>query len=443
MTYRSAWPSLSGGVTARDVTLVPPVGAEGGKFHFASLSIEVPFFEYYRSGFSRERGSLLNSIRNLRLEFDDGHGDLNYSFTHELNLLGVVSAAPFEAEGCGQDTVWLESELGEMGLYTRGTQLVMAYHLEDGRLVKEQTLYTAGAGRVDFRREMIKHDNYSLFSLIESGRSEVAKDEWRVQDEGFVAARNRYCESKDKVDNNEFVQRHVASVKRLLETAGLAPQAELEAAYRGYANLGGNFDLAIQYDPPIGAPLYSASDMGSNWLPQLQGKFTVNGKSHPLTLAAVTPRPLPASEEILTTYELIQRENGTAADNPKKEAPAAHRTVSRNPPAQVASVSLATPASAVTAKKRPQSETTGASQPRVVEAASNMASPIERDGLDSYRQLANYVGQHLTIYQKGHEPVRVEILRVIGAGDIFVRRHVSGGDIEYVLDRKNFDHAEE
>ncbi len=79
VTYRSAWPLLGGGVTARDVTMVPPVGAEGGKFHFASLRIEVPFFEYYRSGFSRERGSLLNSIRNLHLEFDDGHGDLNYS----------------------------------------------------------------------------------------------------------------------------------------------------------------------------------------------------------------------------------------------------------------------------------------------------------------------------------------------------------------------------
>ena len=353
----------------------------------------------------------------------------------------MVSAAPFEAEGCRRDTVWLESELGEMGLHPRGTQLVMAYHLEDGRLIKEQTLYTAGAGRVDFRREMIKHDNYSLFSLIESGRSEVAKDEWRVQDEGFVAARNRYCENKDKVDNNEFVQRHVASVKRLLQTAGLAPQAELEAAYRGYANLGGNFDLAIQYDPPIGAPIYSANDMGSNWLPQLQGKFTVNGKSHPLALAAVTPRPLPESEEVLTTFELIQREGGTAADKPQVEEPAPHTVASANPPAQVASIAPGIAASAAATAKAPAAA--DATRPALVESPVNPGPPTEHEGLSSYRGLASYVGRHLTVYEAGHEPVRVEILRVIGAGDIFVRRHVSGGNIEYVLDRKNFDHAEE
>ena len=302
VTYRSAWPMPSGGAVAKDITLIPPEGEKAGTIRFATLSISVPFVEYYISSFSRSRGALLNAIDVLRLELGDGHGTLSEPFTDELAAFGNFTGAPFEAEGCLNDAIWLQKEVGEMGLKPRGVDLAIAFNSEGRRLIKEQTLSAPGVGRVDIRRELIKHDNFSLFSLIETGLSEVASDEWHIRDQGFVAARNHHCAVTDKVGEDEFVNRHMASVKRLFESVGLAMTPEIEDAYRTYASKGGNLDLTAKYDPPISA-LKDANRELEEMLPRVQGKLTVAGKPHTLALRAVTPRSLPESEA-LTTFAL-------------------------------------------------------------------------------------------------------------------------------------------
>ena len=439
VTYRSAWPLLSGGVVARDVTLIPPDGEDAGSFRFASVRVSVPFFDYYRSGFSRKRGTLLNAIKDVRLEFTDGHGDLTDSFSQELLLFGNVSTAPFEAEGCAEDAAWVEGELDQMGLSPRGIDLMFDYHLEPGRLVKQKSLHSPGMGRVDSRREMIKHDDFSLFSLAETGRSEVATDEWHFMDEGFIAARNRYCAMKDNVTAAVFVQRHIDSVKRLLETIGLAPQAELEQAYRAYATAGGSIDVVLHYDPPIGGPLYSASDM-STWLPRMRGTFAFDGKAMPLALAATAVRPLPDGEEA-STYALLQRESGSGAQERSDNAPAPVLSAAvkdTGAPVRSAAAIAADPAVSEVAVTQP------AVQTRLAEAdpAMDAAAPPTPDTLTNYSQLAGYVGRDLTVYQHGREPVRVRVVQV-DAGNVLVRRTLIGGNFEFVLDRSRFDHAEQ
>ncbi len=125
VTYRSAWPMLTGGAVAKDITLIPPEGEKAGTIRFATASISVPFIEYYVSSFSRSRGALLDAIHVLRLELDDGHGTLSEPFTDELAAFGNFTGAPFEAEGCFNDTVWLQKEVGEMGLRQRGIDLAI------------------------------------------------------------------------------------------------------------------------------------------------------------------------------------------------------------------------------------------------------------------------------------------------------------------------------
>ena len=435
VTYRSAWPLLSGGAVARDVTLIPPDGEDAGSFKFASVRVSVPFFDYYRSGFSRGRGALLNAINDVHLEFTDGHGDLTYPFSRELRLFGNVSAAPFEAEGCADDATWVEAELGDMGLGPRGTDLMLDYHLERGRLVKQKSLHSPGVGRVDSRREMLKHDDFSLFSLAESGRSEVALDEWHLKDEGFVAARNRHCAMKDKITADVFVQRHIESVKRLLETIGLAPEAEVEQAYRAYATAGGTIDVVLHYDPPIGAPLYSASDM-STWLPRVHGTFTFDGKSLPAALAAIPVRPLPDGEEV-STYAVLLRESGSGAqtrsDNVPAALPGAAVKDAGTPVGRTASIEGA-PAAVV------EAQSAGSPRIEAVAPADEPGALPTPDTLTKYSQLAGYVGRDLTVYQQGREPVRVHVVRV-DAGNVVVRRTLIGGSVEYVLDRTRFDHA--
>ena len=449
VTYRSAWPLPGGGVKASDVKFVSPDGEAAGSVTFASVRVEVPFLQYYRSGFSRARGALLDSIRDLHLEFGGGHGDLDYPFTHELALFGNFSAAPFEAEGCMEDSAWIEKEIADMGLEARGIDLVMDYHLTDATLVKQQNLGTPGVGRVEFRREMIKHDDFPLFSLIETGRSEVASDEWHVKDEGFVAARNQHCAAKDKVTPDVFVQRHIDSARRLLEVVGLAALPEVEQGYRSYAAAGGSFDVVIRYDPPVGGPLYSATDL-STWLPRMRGTVGAGGKTLPLALLPATVRPLPDGDDADSTYALIVRENGAgteadAAPSVPVPAPAgiaAAAATARAPSAEP--VSIPARAAAVVAAAPPAVMAPVPAVAASVEAPrQDAADEPPPQALTKYSQLAGYVGRDLTVYQQGREPVRVRILRVGDAGSILVRRSMVGGNVEFLLDRTRFDHAEE
>jgi|GEM_PF-1753801 len=427
VTYRSAWPVLTGGAVARDVTLIPRNGEEAGTIRFAKLSIDVPFLEYYISGFSRRRGALLNAIQDLRLELEDGHGTLTEPFTDELSPFGNFTGAPFEAEGCVNDTMWLQKEVGEMGLPSRGVNLMIAFNSEGRHLVKSQSLSAPGVGSVYLRRELIKHDKFSLFSLIESGLSEVASDEWHVKDQGFVAARNRHCALTDKISEDEFVNRHMASVKRLFESEGVAMTPEIEDAYRAYASKGGGLDLTAKYDPPISA-LKDANKDFIDILARVQGKLTVAGKTQALALVPVTARPLPENEAI-STFALVEREAGRPiAAAPAKPAPVDTAASER------IDVTVTAPPGSKKGAPAP------VAPPPPVEVASVVPESDAEGAITQYADLSNYLGKRLIVHVQGRPPARVELLRVVEGG-ILVRRHMPGGDVDYVLDRNHFEYA--
>jgi hypothetical protein len=445
VSYRSAWPRLTGGAVAKDITLIPPDGAEAGTVKFSNLSISVPFFEYYVSGFSRRRGALLNAIQNLRLDLTDGHGTLNEPFTAELAAFGNFTGAPFEAEGCMNDTVWLQKEVGDMGLNPRGIDLSIAFNSEGKHLIKEQTLSAPSVGRVDIRRELIKHDDFSLFSLIETGLSEVASDEWHIKDQGFVAARNHHCALTDKISEDEFVNRHMLSVKRLFSAVGLAMTPEVEDAYRIYASKGGSLDLTAKYDPPISA-LKDANKELDEMLPRVQGQLTVGGKAHALALKAMTPRPLPESDAVRTTFAIVQREGaaqeaaGAAAGPAASAAPGASAASSaqskRSTDTDINVTVNAPPPSAL-----PPVKTAPAAAPPA-EAAVVVPDADLDVAITKYADLSNYLGKYMTVHQQGRPVARVELLRAVEGG-ILVRRHMRGGDVDYVLDRAHFEYAKE
>jgi len=444
VTYRGGWPLPGGGAVASDIVMVPPDGEEGGTIRFKHLRVDVPFFEYYMSAFSRRRGSLLKSIRNLNVELSDGHGTLNGAFSNELAAFGNFTAAPFEAEGCVGDTIWLEKEVNEMGLSPRGVDLSLAFNSEGKTLIKNQSLSVPGVGRVDVRREMIKHDSFSLFSLIETGLSEVVSDEWHVKDQGFAAARNHHCALTDKISEDAFVERHMLSVKRLLQAVGLAVSPEVADAYRTYASKGGGFDMVVRYEPPLSVMKDAAKEM-AELLSRVQGTFTVAGKKLPLALAAVPERPLPETDAPLSTFEVVQREGG---------APPAERVTAPPPaPAAPTATPAATPpapglivvqADAPDPKALKAAEAAAA---KVAPAAAPIVAPVpaeveEGEGITDYRQLAAYVGRYLTVHVQGRPAARVEILSAAADGSIVVRRHMTGGNVDYVLDRTHFERAD-
>jgi len=306
-----------------------------------------------------------------------------------------------------------------MGLPARGVQLVLDYAVVDGRFRKQQTLHAPGVARVDFRREMVKDAN---------GGNALLVDEWHAADEGFVAARNRFCAGKDRIDVAAFPERHVDSVRRMLESRGLAASTELEQAYLQYAMSGGTIGIVVHYDPPIGAPLYNTVDLGS-WLPRVSGTVSRNGATLALTMHATPVRPLP--DDDASTYESLQREREAGAPAPLAPVPGAAATAGSiaavpaagRQDAHAAEIAAATPSVAAA--------TAGAS------ATDSAASRV-----DKYGNLARYVGSDLTVYMRGRDAVRVQVVRVAEAGAILVRRRFAGGSFEFTLDRGRFEYAE-
>ncbi len=497
-TYKSAWPRLGGGVSVKDVTIVAP--DRGDALHFDRVRLEVPFFQYYWSALKPWRDKDYKSISDFRLVFEGGKGDLTWPLSHEMALFGNASASPFEAEGCTKDSAWVGDELPEMGLTTSATELVMAYHFTADREIKEQSIHTPGASRVDFRRELVLHDMGPPLgrSANPQARLEVASDEWHVKDEGFVAARNAHCARKDGIDTARFLERHLATAKRLMQAAGLAPSAGMLSAYKRFASGGGTLDLVVRYDPPIGAPLYGNDDIGT-WVPRMRGEFVVGEQHQALALASTPVRELPAGEgdEGATVYELMQRE-GTATESMAQEStaspvvaaasegttsasaapPIVEATPAPSPvhdplaaPAGMATI-VATAAPAATARAGPSTTVSApvnvpaapvtaatdaatgdgrlnlASTARVTDSVASVNAPpplsasteTTQSTLD-YAQLGAAVGQRVMVYLKNKEPLLAEVVG-IEKGVVHIRRRLRSGWVEYAVDRASFDYAE-
>lgn len=443
-TYRGAWPRPFGGVVASDVTLIPPEGPQAGTFHFDHVSLDVPFFEYYRSAFKRKRGALVKSIHDLDFAFTGGNGDLFVPLTYETALFGTLTAAPFEAAGCARDDLWVQSDLQAMGLTPGNVELTLGFHADSGIFVKNQSLTAPGIGSIAFRREIQMQGKYAILALQEAGPTALSADEWHIKDDGFVAARNRYCASKDGVDVNEFVARHVRSVERLLALVGVAPQESLKNAYRNFTRDGGSLDVVVRYQPAISGAVYNAEAL-SAWLPYMHGELTVNGTTQPLSLVATKVRPWPEWADELTTFGLVQREDA-AQHRDETSLPLAEATTATTPAAK-APVAIPAPKASVPTSKSvvsPATQTLASAEPPKPLASSTVASAaaVDDGSISHYRQLSKHVGEFLTIYRVDLPSIRVKISGVGKHGVVMVQRRYVNGYLEFALDRSTFDHAE-
>jgi hypothetical protein len=503
-TYRAAWPSLTGKVTAKDVVFPAAEGSGLAPFRFEEVTVEVPTWQYLRSALSRRRGSTLNAINDVRITLKGGRGEYGLPFTAMLGTFGAASASPFEADGCADDNLWNSDELRDMGLSPGPTELIVHYRRDKETLTLEEDLHTPGVGSVSYRGRMQMNDNYSLFSLLDGGKNAVVADSWSLADEGFVAARNRYCANKDKITSAQFVDRHVAAVQRLLAAVGLRANADMAAAYRDYATNGGKLDISVEYQPALTPERYSDPNVGS-WLAQMQGRFSRNGAALPFGLESRAVQPLPGedgeAEFEATTLAVLQAEgadpvlNGTSLATP---VPAGVPTAGVAPAASVqpgtaavTSAAAATPVAARSGAAPAASAPPGAAAPpsssflndpplpasagvkpatrsataaptapagapaATVPAAALPVVASARAGADTrlpdnyvpagtrldYAQLGAMVGRHARVYMKTRPPMQGLVVKE-EKGVVYLRRHLGSGYAVLQIDKTAFDYAE-
>ncbi|HET9031405.1 MAG TPA: hypothetical protein VFN25_00730 [Dokdonella sp.] len=420
-----------GGAWVSDVLLVPIDGDKEESYHFDNVSVEIPIFQFFRSAWDFDLLERIPAVKEVTLRFEGGSGAMGWPFSPELSVFGTASASPFEAEGCAEDGSWNSDELPGMGLNAKPTRLTMAWQRKPDRIVKQQSIETPGVGRVDYRGELLVHDKKSLLSLEVGEEDELALSEWHVVDEGFVAARNKFCANKDGISTSEFTARHLASVQRILAAIGMQARETTIASYRHFVENGGNLDLVVNYSPTIDAGESEGADW-SRWLARTQGQLSVQGRSTALSLRSIDEQPFPQNDEIKSTWDIVRIEQERRTTT--MAASAADERVP-TPTAATADVAAPNPGAA---NSPPVVET--AAREEILYAETDVHEERPRI-IDDYAKLRDEVGQRFMLYCKGKSRMRVEIVGV-DKGEIKIRRYLRSGWLEQGIKQASFERAE-
>ncbi len=432
--YRSTWPRLLGGASARDVRVLP-FGDEAPDevYTFKRVTLKVPFFQFYRGMF--KLGNPTGGIDDVEMVLEGGFGPMSLPLLYEAGLFGNASLSLFEAEGCLRDHYWADDELAGMGLPNEPLTMKLRLWREDGLALIESTLTKPGVGELHYLSKAELKDKAALLANYFTAYDQPISDEWQLRDEGFVAARNRHCASKDGIGESEFVERHLFTVRRVLAADGIAATAELDAAYREFATRGGTLDFSIEYGNLERARLDENSDLG-DFLEHVRTTATVNGQALPFGLRATRQRDLPEDDAAESTFALLQREWNARQAAALVPSPTADEAAPAVP-----AVSTVAIAAAVAVPAAP---------PPVVPAAApvdDFLAPAEPEAaagegtITDYRELGKRKGERYLVHFRNRSPMKVEILGTDGAA-VRVRRNLPSGLAEHLLDRAGFVRAE-
>ena len=397
-TYRSAWVDWDGDVTAKDVVLYPwGQGEPDLVVKFERVRVDTPGWAWLlRSAFDKHIGVPSMERLHVALEGVESAGGVDPSFG-DLGVMGAASASPFEAEGCMADGLWVRDELLAMGLEPMPTTLDFDYRIADGQLHTEVVLDTPGVSTARLqRREKIGNGNALL---IDFEPTLAGFERWTVQDHGFVAARNAFCAKKDGTDVATFVVRHVESVSRLLETVGVAPDAETLAAYRDFAANGGEIAFGGDYVRPLpGEGFYEARENGEA-LGRMHGILDRGGRRIAVQWRRFDPRPLPARDTGTATYAALVAE--------RAGVPAGGSVPVQSRPALAAST------------------------PDGVVSHANLISPGSTVAWDD---LGGLQGRWIQVWTAHNAPRHVMVLGM-DRGQLHVRARLGGGHADYRITR--------
>lgn len=365
----------------------------------------------------------------LGVRFEHLHLGFDPWLSDDLEFVGWISAAPFEAEGCKIDSSWVADELKTMGLTFEGATYHAQYWVEgENRVRTIEELFSPGMSLARFER-VYRADRPRHFLYANSG-IEALSETYIFEDRGFVEARNRFCGRRDGVDEAELARRHVASVERLLLSDGLVATPALEQAYRKYATSGGRVVIDLDYPPGVPDETYEKASVGEV-LALMDAGFTINGRRVPLRVEDVAPREIPEDFDG-STWDLVEWESGGGGASPAavafadaagvRTAVSTLRTEKRSPPSAVESARTGAPSSGP-------------------EPAAARRTVAGRETIYSYAELDAVVGRRMRIHTLDGGR-REGLLDAVDekTADLMARRH--GGSVTYHVPRESFARAE-
>lgn len=406
-SYKGAWFDLGGNLVAKDFSLKPYGPEVDATLIFKKIRVETPGWLWVIK--TLRTGKVVADTDRLHVTLSDGTSNAGVDPSlGDLGPFGTDTASPFEAEGCLRDSVWLRSELVDMGLNPGPTVLDFDYKVTGSKMESRITLETPGVSKVILIRHEILPAAINPY-LLDLTQTATTDERWTVQDQGFVKARNAFCAKRDGTTPAEFVSRHVDSVKRLLATTGLALDDASLATYASFARSGGQISFGGSYVTPLPSTIYyEARETGAAFT-RMTGIIEREGRKIPAVWSQTNARPL-AGLDTMATYAAMQKEQGTVA------------------PVSVAAPGV--PAAAATPLA------TAAIAPVPV-----VAAPLAvRGDVVAWEDLPKYIDRDFEI-TTSHMGTRDIILVAADANEITVNGSVQGGRVQNRIYRDGFIRA--
>lgn len=304
---RGPRPTLSG-FLANDVRM----NLEEGSVLIRQVRVDTGFFGMVKNAYSL---SINKPVDKVALIYEDIRNPEGYALFDEIGAFGPSSASIFEAEGCGDNSYWSESELASsMGLSTMPATMKVEFSNEGNAVVKTTSFTAPGAGSATF---IATHNAIetrdSLFGIPRSGA--LRKLGMTVSDDGFVKARNNYCAQITKVSVDQFIENHMASVKRILLAGGAKASDELLAVYRNFATNGGALEIDVDRTKAISSNDPSLGDV----LVSFKGEVRLGEQKAAYAFELTPAMDWPEGSDDKTPYQVLLSENGLPVSGASSE----------------------------------------------------------------------------------------------------------------------------
>jgi hypothetical protein len=348
-----------------------------------------------------------------------------------LDYVGLSSAAPLETEGCVGDTMWLASEMSKLGIVNQGVdlQLTLANATEQHEVHVIGKIDSPSSSHAAFEQHYAT-PGMVAFLEAEKGSRVANYERLEITDEGFIRARDAYCAKRDGVVPEEFRERHLASVRRLMQEGGMRPTEEVESVYRQYLQ-NGKLVLEARPNPKVRLEDYHHYSIADQAM-MFNATISSGGKAVPVRFDAVPERAIPLEFEG-STWDLVASETrpraegdaelatpatvaapAVAAAAPAPVAPAPAVVAPKPALAQASAVPAPAPAAKAPAKVEKAPDWAVAhNTTRLTADGKPLASSLPQKGAQrarnqplAFEELSSHVGDRIivtTIYGDRHE----------------------------------------
>lgn len=295
---RGPRPTLSG-FTANDVRM----NLQEGSVLIRQVRVETGLVGMLKNAYSL---STNKPVENVSFVYEDIRNPEGYALFDDIGVFGPSSASIFEAEGCGENGYWTESELSSaMGLSTSPGTLKVEFAHEGDSVVRTSSFSAPGAGSATFIATASAIESRdTLFGIPRFGA--LRKLGMTLSDDGFIKARNNYCAQITKVSVEQFIENHMAVVKRILLAGGAKASDGMLAVYRNFATNGGELEIDVDRtratagnDPSLGEFLVS-----------FKGEVRLGEAKAVYAFEMIPAMDWPAGSDDKTPYQVLIAENG-------------------------------------------------------------------------------------------------------------------------------------